>query len=150
MIVAQFETLSITSQYYLDQSERNYLEALSYLFQTFKGMDIDNTFCMYVDKNAFLIADHKKGNTVDPIVFVDKNGNILFEIDIQLLEKAKQEFEKYIAYYHSRNQELPEEKILQNAIKDYKNDKLDFYANSKVVLRSIIDKAHRLLDDGAR
>lgn len=110
-------------------------------------MEKDNTFCMYLNEKEFLIANHKDGEKINPIVFVNKNGDLLFEVNIQIFSKAMKEFDKYIDFAKSKHKDYPEDKIIKKAILDYKNDKLDFYANSSIVRQSIIDQARKELSE---
>lgn len=141
-LIAQINTLRVYANTpTVSRSQHNYLVALSYLLQCFEGMDKNNNLCMYISENTFLIANHSDSERINPFVFVNEKGEILFDVDIEVFELEIKEFENYIKYYDKKYPEYPSEKKIQKAIKDYKNDKLDFYANSKIVLQSFIDKA---------
>ena len=147
-LVSQIDTLKIYSYTErLTKRETVYLSALNYLFRSFENMEKDNTFCMYLNEKEFLIANHKDGEKINPIVFVNKNGNLLFEVNIQIFSKAMKEFDKYIDFAKSKHKDYPEDKIIKKAILDYKNDKLDFYANSSIVRQSIINQARKELSE---
>ena len=143
----RLNTLTIYTDTVFSKHEYEYLQALAYLLNSIKNENKDNIFCMYINKNAFLIADHNTNKSYDPFAFVNEKGEILFEINIKLLEKAIREFEQYKIDCKKRHPELPDEKILQKAIKEYKNDKIDFYSNCKIVQEKIIDNARQLWEN---
>lgn len=126
------------SQYY-------YLLALQNLFDHFQNMNKNNNFCMYLSENTFLISNFQENEKYNPIVFVNKKGEILFDVNISEFSGEIKKFIKYIDFY--KDKEIPEEKKIQLAIRDYKNDKLDFHANSKIVMQTIIDKARIKLSE---
>ena len=137
----KISTLTIYSEVPFERKEDEFINALSYLLSALKSMDKINVFSMYIGARTFLIAEHDYQKDCDPFCFVNEKGDVLFEVDIKVFEPSINEFQDYIKYRIKRNPDLPYEKQLQYAIKDYKNDKLDFYANSKVVSQELLQKA---------
>ena len=143
--IATINTLTVFSTKPFTREEYTYLNALKYLFECFNGMENDNSFSMFIDKNTFLLANKRHDRELNPIVFVNQKGEILLDVDIKVFQKAIKEFNIYIDYY--KNKSIPYEKKVQLAIKDYKNDKLDFYSNSPVVFNSLIEKAEQAISE---
>lgn len=139
-------TLNIYSNKPLSKLQNYYLEALKYLFSCFKDMQNDNNFCMSLQKSTYLLASHKANRQINPIVFVNEKNEIMFNVDIKIFDNAITEFEAYIKYY-DKNSDLSFEEKIKLAIKDYKNDKLDFYSNSKLITNSMMKIVEKDIDE---
>lgn len=87
-----------------------------------------------------------------PIAFVNQNGDISFSVDISVFKNEIKIFKSYYDYNGSKNERLSwsNEKRLENAINEYKNDTLDFYLNNNVVTQQIIQQARLLYDQMER
>ena len=70
----------------------------------------------------------------------------MFNVDIKIFDNAITEFEAYIKYY-DKNSDLSFEEKIKLAIKDYKNDKLDFYSNSKLITNSMMKIVEKDIDE---
>ena len=151
LLVKKISTLNIYAyKGILSKDQYYYLQALDFLFQNFESIEKEsNTFCLYIGNNSFLIANHMDSKNVNPFVFVNNKGEILFDVDIMVFNNAIKEFKQYIEYQNrsASRKNLPYEKKIQLAIKDYKNDKLDFYSNSQIVADVFINKARQMWEE---
>lgn len=137
------ETLTIYKDSPFSALEYFYLKALEYTINCFEKTDKNNTLSLYLDKNTFLIANHDDKEKINPIAFVNEKGEILFNVPINVFKKAISEFDKYIAYSQnsSKRQDMSYNQQIQEAIRDYKNDLLDFYINNNLLISNVIEKA---------
>ena len=76
--IASISTLSIfTERPSITKSERDYLIALSVTVSDFEGIQKEeNTLMIYLNENEYLIANHDSSKRLNPIAFVDENGEI--------------------------------------------------------------------------
>ena len=147
-LVKQISTLNIYSNLPLTELEYYYLQALDYLFQQFEKIEKDqNSFVLYLNKSTFLVGNHNVNESINPFVFVTETGKILYDVDISVFNNVIDEFNDYIMYYKNKHPELPKEKTIQLAIKDYKNDKLDFYSNSKIITDKFFEQVRNNYSD---
>lgn len=148
--IAEISTLVVTTEKpALDYYETAYLHALEYTINSFESIDDReyNNFCLYLSKGTFLIANHDINRKINPFAFVNEKGEIFFEVDISIFASVIDDFKGYISFCKNRNSDLPQEKILQRAIKDYKNDCLDFYSNSRVVDKELVNRIRDQYED---
>lgn len=146
----KIKTLTVSSNRPFIEKELNYLKAFSYCIDQFNKIDDEiNVFCLYLGNGNFIIGDHTDGKTINPFVFVNKNGNLSFDIDISCFNREIQEFQKYIDYNGSKGERKywPETKKLIAAIKEYKNDFLDFKIHNNLIARQIIEQARQLYEE---
>ena len=97
--IAKINTLTISTTRPFTRDESIYIKALSYLFDCFNEMNTENSFSMYLSQSTFLLANKKFSRSVNPLVFVNQKGDILFDVDISVFNKAIKEFRKYIDFY---------------------------------------------------
>lgn len=151
LLVKQISTLNIYAyKGTLSKDQYYYLQALDYLFQSFESIKKDsNTFCLYIGNNSFLIANHMDSKMTNPFVFINNKREILFDVDITIFNNAIKEFKQYVEYQDRsvNRKDLPYEKKIQLAIKDYKNDKLDFYSGSQIVADVFINQARQMWEE---
>lgn len=85
----------------------------------------------------------------NPFVFINSKREILFDVDITIFNNAIKEFKQYVEYQDRsvNRKDLPYEKKIQLAIKDYKNDKLDFYSGSQIVADVFINQARQMWEE---
>lgn len=144
----KISSLTIYSSNHFSASELEFLKALDYTIQHFEGIEKDNySLCINLTHNRFLIANHDSQYTTNPLAFVDEKGNIQFSVDISIFQNKIQEFQNYVSYDGSQNQRKNwshEQKVSQ-AIKEYKNDTLDFCINN-VVSNRILENARIIYD----
>lgn len=148
--VYQISTITIYSDTIFSELELVYLKALSYTIDQFNQIDNgDQIFCLNLGNGNFLIGNHSDSEKINPFVFVNKRGDLLFDMDISCFRKEIDEFKKYIEYEGSKNERKnwPLMKKYKVAIKEYKNDFLDFNIHNELVAEQLIKKARSLYED---
>lgn len=145
----KLNTLIVHANNLFTENEYEYLCALKYLIEQFEGVEKDNrTLCLNLYNGGFLIINHQDSKTINPIVFVDKSGNVLFDVNISVFSVQIKEFQKYVNYIDHKKEraDWPHQKKLIAAIKEYKNDSLDFCIHQNLVSDKIIDYARKIYD----
>ena len=134
-------TLSIYGTHNLTESENNYIKALKCVFQGFQRMSKNNNFFMRLKERNMLIGCHASQEHPDPLIFLYSNADntVSFKADMDVFSNEVEVFKEYISYYGSRD--MSDQEKLELAIRDYKNDKLDFNANSPLIMTDIIERA---------
>ena len=148
--VYDISTITIYSDTIFSELELIYLKALSYTIDQFNQIDNgDQIFCLNLGNGNFLIGNHSDSEKINPFVFVNKRGDLLFDMDISCFRKEIDEFKKYIEYEGSKNERKnwPLMKKYKVAIKEYKNDFLDFNIHNELVAEQLIKKARSLYED---
>ncbi len=139
--LAEVFTLSIYGTHSLTENESNYIKALKCVFQGFQGMSKDNNFFMRLNERNMLIGCHSSQEHPDPLIFLYSNADnaVSFTADLDVFSNEIEAFNEYIEYYNGRD--MSDQEKLDLAIRDYKNDKLDFNANSSLTMTDIIERA---------
>lgn len=148
--VYQINTITIHSDTIFSELELVYLKALSYTIDQFNQIDNgDQVFCLNLGNGNFLIGNHSDSEKINPFVFVNKRGDLVFDMDISCFRKEINEFRKYIEYEGSKNERKnwPLMKKYKAAIKEYKNDFLDFNIHNELIAEQLIKKARSLYAD---
>lgn len=146
----KLNTLVIHANGVFTEEEYNYMAALSYLVEQFEGIQKDKTtLCLNLNDGNFLVFNHNKNSEINPIAFVSKTGEIFFDVNISVFKNQIKEFQKYVDYKGSKQERenWPQRKKVIAAIKEYKNDILDFCIHSNLVPEKMIEQARQLYKD---
>ena len=137
-VVCSVSTLFVYSDHPLNDVEKGFFQALRNVFESFSNMKKENNFCMRIGKNTYLLGNNTKSRKPNPFVFLSCKQNVSFHADISYFANSLNEFQEYIDYYNRKHgTELSEDQTIQLAMRDYRNDKLDFCSNSQLVSQDL-------------
>lgn len=149
MMKIKINTLTIRANNVFTEEQYNFLSALMYIVEQFDKIDKNkNVLCVNLHNGGFLVIEHNSDFNLNPLSFVDANGNILFDVNISVFDNQIKEFNKYVEYEDSKKQRMswPYRKKVIAAIKDYKNDILDFCIHENLVPEKLIIDAREKYD----
>ncbi len=148
--ITQISTLSIYTREPITTKEQYvYLLALQSLVEQYdKNSRVEDTLTLYLQNSEFLILNHNKEQKCNTIAFVNAKGEVYLDVDIAIFQDEIERFKTdYIADTKKRHPELKEPELFKTAIRDYRNDIIDFYSHSDLIPKEIINEARRIIKE---
>lgn len=68
---------------------------------TFLRSDKDGNICITLDNGCFLLCVHKEGDTENPLVFINEHNEIVFQVDVSVLNNLAIQISKRLQAYLS-------------------------------------------------